>query len=180
MKKRISFLEKNFLIFLVYAFLGWIYEVLWFIIVRHKFVNRGFLFGPYLPIYGFGALLLYYLLKNFMKKKHKIGKVNLNVVLVFIIVFLVTTIVEYVAHYILDNYFGIILWDYSKDYLNINGRVCFAASRNFAIGGTFALYCVQPFLDKLITKVSGKTLYHIIITILFIVVMSDLIITLVS
>lgn len=178
MKKIILFLEDNFLIFIIYAFLGWIYEGLWFIIVRHELVNRGFLFGPYLPIYGFGALILYYMLRNFMKKKHKVFNVNINIILVFIIIFLVTTVIEYIAHFILDNYFHIILWDYSKDYLNINGRVCFAASRNFAIGGTLALYVVEPFIDKLIDKYHTNKAYHIIISLLFIVIISDLIITL--
>lgn len=178
MKKIRNFFEKNFLIFISYAFLGWVYEVLWFIIMRDKFVNRGFLFGPYLPIYGFGALMLYHMLKNFIKKKHKIFNININILLVFIIVFIITTVVEYIAHYTLDTFFGIILWDYSKDYLNINGRVCFAASRNFAIGGTLALYLVQPIIDKINNKFGNKLIYHIIVWTLFILMMIDLFIKL--
>ena len=109
MKKLDTFFKKNFLIFITYAFIGWIYEVMWFIFMRGKFVNRGFLNGPYLPIYGFGALILYYMLRNFMKKKHKVGKLNINLILVFIIIFIVTTVVEFIAHYILDTYFNIVL-----------------------------------------------------------------------
>ena len=59
MKKVLNFIMDNYIIFFVYAFIGWIYEVSWYLIVRHKFVNRGVLLGPYLPIYGFGILILF-------------------------------------------------------------------------------------------------------------------------
>lgn len=174
-----KFILNNFVIFITYANLGWIYEVLWFIIMRHKFVNRGFLFGPYLPIYGFGALILYYLLRNFMKKKHKVAGININVILVFIIIFIITTIVEYISHYILDTYFNIVLWDYSKNSLNINGRVCFEASRNFAIGGTAAMYLIQPIINKINDKYSNNKTYQLITSSLLVVVILDLIITII-
>lgn len=176
MKRYVVLFEKMFLIFFVFSCLGWIYEVLLYLIRDNEFVNRGFLVGPYLPIYGFGALILYYLLWNFIKKKHKIGKVNINIILVFVIIFIVTTFVEYVSHYFLDTYFGIILWDYSDDFLNINGRVCFEASRNFAIGGTFSLYCIQPLIERFVTKFNNKKFYHIIIGILFLIMIADFLI----
>lgn len=180
MKKFISLFEKNFTIFITYSFIGWIYELLYFLIVDSKLINRGFLFGPYLPVYGFGALILYYLLRNFMKKEHKVFNININVILVFIIIFIVTTIVEYVSHFILDTYFDIILWDYSDDFLNINGRVCLAASRNFAIGGTFLIYLVQPLVDKINTKYSNNNKYHIIILSLLIIILSDLLVKIIT
>lgn len=175
MEKFLKFVEKNYFIFIVYAFLGWIYEVSLYLIRDHVFVNRGFLLGPYLPIYGFGALILYYLIYKFAIKKHKIGKVNITPVLVFIIIFIVTTVVEYIAHFVLDEYFGIILWDYTNDYWNINGRVCFEASRNFAIVGTVCLYFVQPLLENKLFKLKDNY-QHILFVILFIPVIVDFII----
>ena len=142
--------------FFVGAFAGWVYEVLWFIIMRNKFVNRGFLFGPWLPVYGFGSILVIFLLGPMLKKKIKVWKINITPIIVFLLIALIATVVEYVAHYVLDTYFGIILWDYSKDYWNYQGRVCFAATRNFAIGGIALLYLIKPLCDKMFKKVKDK------------------------
>ncbi len=146
MKKLKDFFVEYFFYFFIYAIFGWLYEIILFLIVDHKFINRGFLFGPYLPVYGFGAILLIYILRKNIVKKRSFWQHVLNIIFVFIVVFIITTVVEYIAHYVLDTYFDIILWDYSHDYWNINGRVCFAASRNFAIGGTFLALIVQPWL----------------------------------
>ncbi|MBO6145209.1 MAG: putative ABC transporter permease [Bacilli bacterium] len=229
MKKLLDKICDNYIIFCVYAFFGWLYEVLWFLIAQHKFVNRGVLFGPFLPIYGFGVLLLLVVLRNFMKKKHesnniiytslsiftiltfiyitiieyttpkiyelsvffenyglilislnllfivvinyiiqkfkKFNKINLNVALVFLLIWVITTSLEFVSHFAIDKLTGNLLWDYSNDFLNINARVCFDASRNFAILGTILLYLVQPFIDKFLkkTSISKKRLICIII-----------------
>ena len=94
--KVLEFISNNFLTFLVYAVIGWIYEVLWFIVVRHKFVNRGFLHGPYLPIYGFGMLILLFLLRKVLKKKHLFtdNKYTYPSIL-FVFLFIFITVVEY-------------------------------------------------------------------------------------
>lgn len=168
-----------FIYFFVYAVIGWLYELFIFYYHGEGWINRGFLYGPYLPVYGFGMLLLIAILKNIMKKKHKVFGININIILVLIGVFLIATLTEYVAHYVLDTFFDIKLWDYSKEFLNINGRVCFNASRNFAIGGTFLLYCINPLVDKFIKKTSDKRLDIIGVT-LFGIVIIDLIITIIT
>ncbi len=171
-----NFFRKYFLYFIIYAFLGWIYEVAWFLIVKNKFVNRGFLHGPYLPIYGFGVLILLFLLYKLMKKKIKVWKINITPIIVFILIFIITTVIEYISHLVLDKCFHIVLWDYSKNYLNINGRVCFEASRNFAIGGVLALYIVQPLMEKLLSLLPSKV-QNIIFIPLFLIFITDFIIT---
>ena len=75
MKKLKDVFFDNYIIFCVYAFIGWIYEVSWYLIVKHEFINRGVLFGPFLPIYGFGILILLFLLRKFMSKRHNISNV---------------------------------------------------------------------------------------------------------
>ena len=166
------------IIFFVYAVIGWLYEVLLFYFRGDGLINRGFLYGPYLPVYGFGGLVLVVLLnKILMRKKDKIGNWVKDILLVFLLVFLISTVVEYVAHYALDTFFDIKLWDYSKQFLNINGRVCFGASRNFAIGGTFFLFVLQPFINKFLGNTEDKKL-HVISLILFFIVFIDLVITL--
>lgn len=227
--KVLNFITDNYLTFCVYALIGWIYEVSWYLIVRQKFVNRGVLFGPFLPIYGFGLLILLLLLKKFMTKKHlsnniiytslsiftiitfitvtiieyttpkiyhidvlfekygillviiniiamcisflciknnkKLKKINTTPVLVFLAIWIITTLIEYIAHYFIDVYSGKLLWDYSQDFLNINKRVNWDASRNFAIGGTILLYTIQPLLDKFLknTKINNKIIISLVI-----------------
>lgn len=167
-------LEKLWFIFIIYSSMGWMFEELWYLLVKNDIVNRGLLYGPYLPIYGIGALIIYFLLWNFMHKKHKIG--NINVILVFIAIFFIATITEYLAHYLLDEFFNIKLWNYSKEKLNINGRVCLSASANFALGGTFAMYFIQPIIEKITTKYNDKMLYHIIFFISATIFVVDLLI----
>ena len=225
MKKFLEKFTNYYITFCIYAFIGWIYEVflLWFVMKPYKFVNRGVLLGPFLPIYGFGVLLLLICLGKFMKKKHtmenplnlvisvisiisflcitlieytqpkiyrvdylfsnygimlliinivailatftltkiypKIKKINITPILVFLAIWILTTVLEYVSHFAIDKFFNKLLWDYSKDFLNINARVNWDASRNFAIGGTLALYLIQPLINLFFKKTKLKTRY---------------------
>lgn len=108
------------------------------------------------PVYGFGALLILFMLYNFSKKKICLGKLNITPVLVFILIFLITTVVEYITGTILDVFLQKRLWDYSHYALNINGLVCLSASTRFAIGGTVFIYLLQPLFDKLINIMNVK------------------------
>lgn len=231
MKKFLEKFSNYYIIFCVYALIGWLYEVflLWFIHEPHKFVNRGVLLGPFLPIYGFGLLILIVCLHRFMKKRHtlenplylvtsvitlttfiyvtiieytrdtiyrvdyffnnyglaliltniiilvtvfmltklnkKLKEVDVTIVIVFLFIWIITTLLEYVSHYVIDTYFHKQLWDYTKDFLNINARVNWNASRNFAIGGTLLLYVIQPLIDKFLNKTGTKTKYIITLVI---------------
>ena len=69
--------------FLVYCIIGWIYEIIWEFAIGNGFVNRGFLYGPYLPIYRFGVLTLLFILHNILHKKIKIFKINITPLIVF-------------------------------------------------------------------------------------------------
>ena len=173
-------IRNYFIIFFVYAVLGWLYEVLLFYFRGDGLINRGFLYGPYLPVYGFGALLLVVLLNKIIGRKRDniMGWIR-DILLMLVLVFIITTIVEYISHYILDTFFDIKLWNYSKQFLNINGRVCFGASRNFAIGGTFFLFVLQPLLNKFMDKTSDKKLNIISLCLLCIVIV-DFVITILT
>lgn len=142
--------------FVLYCFIGWIYEVILEFYYGNGFVNRGFLYGPYLPVYGFGALLILFTLQSFSKKKIHIGKILITPIMVFVSVFFLTSIVEYIAGTILDVFFNKRLWDYTHYFLNINGLVCLSASLRFAIGGTIFLYILQPCFENLIKKMHPK------------------------
>ena len=99
--------------------------------------------------------------------KSKISDIDITPIVVFLLIFIITTVIEFVSHYIMDVYMGTILWDYSLDFLNLDARVNFDASRNFAIGGTLLLYLVEPFIIK-ITKSDKKVVNYISIFVAFV------------
>ena len=118
-------LDYYILLFFSMAFVGWIWEVALYFVLEHTFINRGVYKGPYLPIYGFGALLLYVLLRKYRKKRMSS----------FLLSAMICTILEYASSWYLEWNWGIRWWDYSERLWNINGRVCPLAALGFGIGG---------------------------------------------
>lgn len=123
-------LAQWFLFFFIYAFLGWVWESCLVSAQQRRWVNRGFLNGPFLPIYGFGALaLLVFTLP-----------VQTNPALVFLFGMLGATGLEYVTGYAMEKLFGVKYWDYSRFRWNLNGYICLAASLCW---GAFSLLLVN-------------------------------------
>lgn len=145
------FLQKNwyyiFLVFLAYSVFGWCYEVfLETVVYGWGFSNRGFLFGPYCPVYGFGALLLLVFLRPLQKYR------VLGALLVFLGTMLLATSVELLTSYILEALTGGWLWDYRSYAVQYDGRIALSPSLRFGLGGLLFLYGIQPFLEKAAAK----------------------------
>lgn len=119
--------------FFIYSVLGWICEVVYCSVPKKKFINRGFLYGPYLPVYGFGATFVVVLLQNFTSHWY----------LVFIFGVLITSVLEYFTSFALEKLFKVKLWDYSTYPLNINGRVCALNSTLFGILSLILVYGIN-------------------------------------
>ena len=173
--------KRNFyfyvLAFFTYCFIGWIYEVIWEAAIGNGFVNRGFLYGPYLPIYGFGVLTLYFILRKLMKRKIKLfGKINITPIIVFIAILIIASIIEYFASFIMELLFHKRWWDYSYDILNLNGRISLRNSSILAIGALALLYLVHPILDKYYNKLKPNFL-KLVASIIIVVMVIDFIIT---
>lgn len=129
-----------FYYFFTYSFLGWIYESCYVSIHKKKWVNRGFLNGPIIPLYGFAAVLVYVTFWQYQKEY----------VLIFFGGMILTTILEYITSLFMELIFQAKWWDYSKEKLNINGRVCLKAS---LLWGTLCVCLIgflQPIVDTLI------------------------------
>jgi uncharacterized membrane protein len=101
-------------LFSIYSFMGWIIEVIYRSITQRKFVNAGFLFGPFVPLYGFGALFII-LLQHFFH--------DLHIILRLFMFGLALTIIEYLVGYLAEKMFKLTLWDYSEYKFNLHGRV---------------------------------------------------------
>ena len=164
-------LTKSFFVvaFIVYCFIGWCYEVIWEAAIGHGFVNRGFLFGPYLPIYGFGVLTLYFMLRKLMKKEIKIGKVNITPIITFLAILVIASTIEYFSSYVMELLFHKRWWDYSSDLINLNGRISLRNSSILAAGAMVLLYGVQPLLEKFVPKINEKVLKVIAIVVVAVV-----------
>jgi len=103
------------LLFAVYAFMGWIIEVIYRSATQRVFINAGFLYGPFVPLYGFGALLLI-LLELFIHPWPLLIKI--------VVYCIILTLIEYITGIILEKTFKLKLWDYSDNKFNFQGRIC--------------------------------------------------------
>lgn len=138
-----------FLLFMLYAVCGWMLEVFCKLISHHKFINRGFLIGPYCPIYGFGAIIMTFFLKKYIN----------DPVTLFIMCVLVVSLLEYVTSFVLEKIFKTRWWDYSTYRFSINGRICLETMLPFGIGGIVIMYITNPIFLKFITQLPNWLLY---------------------
>ena len=156
---------KIYLLFWIFAILGWIMEVIVCSISDGKFSNRGFLIGPYCPIYGFGGILMF-LFKDFKD----------NPFICFILCMISCSILEYLTSYLMELIFKVRWWDYSNDKFNINGRICLRNALAFGALGLILLRYILPVFSGFLDNLSNTTIY-IISSILFIITLVDLIIS---
>lgn len=143
-------------IFILGSFIGYVFEVVIEFINGQGFINRGALLGPYLPIYGFGLVFLWLLLKKIKDKEFKIGQVNIIPVLVFTAIFIVTTAIELIAGLLINMVFKKPLWDYSHMLFHYKGIIALFPSFRFALGGTVMIYFLVPLLLRYLDKIDAK------------------------
>ena len=150
-------IEIYFLLFISYAFLGWCMEVTCKFIHYKKFINRGFLIGPYCPIYGWGALAITILLKRYME----------DPLVLFVMSTIICSIIEYLTSYFMEKKYHARWWDYSNKKFNINGRICLETLIPFGILGVAIMYGTNPILFKLYNQIP-QLVINILTVILFI------------
>lgn len=139
-------LRNYVLIFFSLSFIGWIWEVLFHIVSEGRFVNRGTMYGPWIPIYGYGGLLILILLK----------KIRTKPVLFFICAMLLVGILEYSTAWYLETFNNARWWDYTGYFFNIDGRVCLEGLLVFGFGGAAVTYFVAPSLNDTFNKIKPK------------------------
>ncbi len=147
-KERINRLCYLFLIFLTGCLMGWIYEEIFYWVTEGLLRNRGILYGPWLPIYGIGALGIYAM--KLLKK---------NPVLLFFLCAVVTGVIEYIIGFAGIHLFGMRLWDYRELFMNIDGIVCLRSVVSFAVMGLVFHYLLEPAAECMMGKVDQKTIH---------------------
>ena len=171
MEKKLAIIEKYFLIFMIYAIIGWLYEVFLEVIVYNwGFSNRGVLTGPYLPVYGFGALIFVICFYRIIKNKPLKQKIML-IPVIFLACMTSATLLELITSYICEFFMGSWPWQTYESYkYNFEARIALSPSIRFGLGGAIFLYLMQPLFEKLITKLQGKKLNFICLSLAIILV----------
>lgn len=136
------------LLFLLYSITGWIVEVINAIYWNKKFINRGFLIGPYCPIYGFGSILMILFLYKYID----------DYIVIFVMCVVICGILEYVTSFLMEKIFKTRWWDYSNKKFNINGRICLETLVLFGIGGLLIMYIINPIYVNIINIFSFNTI----------------------
>lgn len=148
-------LKIYFLLFLIYSFVGWVLEVIYTLFTDKKLTNRGFLIGPYCPIYGVGALLIVIFLSKFQQHPFAL----------FILAVVICSVLEYCTSYVMEKIFKIRWWDYSNNKFNINGRICLETMIPFGIIACLLVYVINPFLVLNLNKLPESCL--VVVSLIF-------------
>lgn len=135
-------LYKLFLIFQIFSIFGYILECIYSSILLKKVnLDRGFFFGPYLPIYGITIVIMY-----------KVSQSITSTFLFYIVTILLISFIEYTTGTILENAFKRKWWDYSRKKYNIKGRICLDNIIIFSISGVILSKCLIPLIDEALSK----------------------------
>ena len=137
-----------FVLFMLYSFLGWLCESIYCSIPVRKFINRGFLTGPFCPIYGAGAILVVELL----------APLKGRILLLFFAGVLIASAVEYGTGFLLESLFHTRYWDYSDHRFHLQGRVCLENSIMFGVMGLVTVEYLNPILLQLLLTIPPMTL----------------------
>ena len=147
-KVNIKSLQKYVVFFYVYAFLGWIVDVTICLVSDGVLENRGFLYETICPMYGLAAIVLIILSKRINGRGGLIKS--------FIIATLWCSALEYLTSLILEVFFKIRWWDYSREPYNIEGRICLAASIFWGILSLLFMREIHPFVERQLRKIASK------------------------
>ena len=138
-------MELMIFLFTIYSFLGWLCESIFCSFLFKKWTNRGFLNGPFCPVYGIGGLLITSLLKPFTGYPFYI-----EIPLVFVAGVILTTTLEYITGWILETLFHTTWWDYSQNRFNYKGRICLLNSLLFGVLCLVTMLVLHLFLLHLL------------------------------
>lgn len=156
-----------FLLFFIYSVLGWIIETIACSYWEKKLVlNRGFLIGPYIPIYGTAAVLMVLFLKEYKN----------DPITLFSMAAIYSSVLEYFTSYLMEKIFKARWWDYSDHKFNLNGRICLENCLLFGILGLILIYLINPVV-KLLLDILPNFLFYSLAIVFFLIFISDMIVT---
>jgi uncharacterized membrane protein len=140
--------------FIIYSFMGWCLETIYATTNKKEFVNRGFLHGPFCPIYGFGCLSIIVFLKP----------IETNYFFLFLGSVVLTSFIEYITGFFLETAFNSTWWDYSDKPFNLHGRICLSFSIIWGFISIFILKVIHPYIVDIVNLIpigSGIIIFYI-------------------
>lgn len=160
--------DKIIFYFIIYSFFGWCLESVYKTIIFKKVTNSGFLYGPFCPMYGIGAVMM-------------IAASNLsdNILVIFLLGFFIFTLWEYLVAVVLEKLFKTKYWDYSHLKFNFQGRICLKNSIYWGILGVLLVFVIQPVVENLTNAIPENVLFYLNIAICLIIFV-DAIVTIVK
>lgn len=159
--------SETIIFFFIYAVIGWICEFFYCGAIDKKFENRGFLFGPYCPIYGAGAILIVYILQPLSQSAWSL----------FFYTVIVCTVMEYFVGWAMEKIFDMRWWDYSNQPLNLNGRICVLNSTLFGLMGLLLVYVVHPLVVQLLDQIPTRFDEHTIAISIIVLIATDFVLS---
>ena len=133
-------------LFFLLSIFGWLWEGFLYLFKDDIYVNRGFLTGPWLPIYGMGGIMLELLFHRWRDRP----------IMTFVSSMVLCTLLEYLAGWYLELTWGVKWWDYSDMPWNLHGRICFLSSIMFGIGGMLLVWVISPLFYSVYRKVPER------------------------
>lgn len=133
-------------LFIIYSFFGWCLEVIYQAVELGKFINRGFLNGPYCPIYGFGAIIVII----------SLCPISENIIVLYIGSVLLTSLLELVTGFLLEKIFNQHWWDYSEEKFNIGGYICLKFSLLWGVACVFVIRLINPPIENFVNIIPHK------------------------
>jgi uncharacterized membrane protein len=156
-----------FLVFFIYSIIGYCLEVFFCLLYTKKFnASRGYLLGPYIPVFGFGAIIMV----NFLDKYRD------DFLILFVFSMVICSLVEYFVSLLLEKIFNLRWWDYSHESFNVNGRICLKNSVLFGLGGIIIVRYFNPLLNSLLSSLD-ETILIVIGWIFFGIIITDAIVS---
>lgn len=163
-------ISQIIILFAVYSFMGWIIEVFYRSITQRQIINAGFLFGPFIPIYGFGTAFI--ILLEFLIKQWPLP--------VKIVAYgIILNLIEYITSLLLEKTFKLKLWDYSKNKFNIHGRICLLFALCWTALAIIFVMLIHPFVLKHVQMVDMSLLNISAVVFLF-YLMTDFVFSVIS
>ena len=153
----------SMILFFLYSVFGYVLEVISVSTKEKKLeLSRGYLIGPYIPVFGFGALIITIFLSGYEN----------NIITLFILGMVYCCSLEYFTSYIMEKIFHLRWWDYAYRKYNLNGRICLETGVGFGVGAICIVKVFNPFLFNILDNLERNTIYTLGL-IFFIIIMCD-------
>lgn len=164
-------------LFFLGSLLGWVLEVIFNkfntpINPEHKWINPGFLKGPYLPIYGFGVIILYGI--SYFEKSLSIDNILVELLLIFILATLLMTVLELIGGIFFIKVMKIRIWDYSDEPFNYKGIICLKYSLLWGIVSVIYYFLINPYIVKAVSLFTDNIEFSLIVGIFYGFIIIDL------